>query len=170
MAELVLPSRTYRDSFVEASREFEPGEDTLVYEREHALRDFDGFVRSVREWTEGRMLPRGWVASSTFWLVDEGDYIGSTNIRHELTDWLLRLGGHIGYAIRPSRRRQGFGTLICKLALEEARRLGIDRVLITCDADNEASRRVIEANGGVFESEVPQPDRPVGKLRYWVQL
>jgi predicted acetyltransferase len=155
---------------MEASREFPPDEDTLVYEREHATRDFEGFVRSVKAWAQGKRLPRAWVASSTFWLVEGDDYIGSINIRHELTDWLLRFGGHIGYAIRPSRRRRGYGKLMCRLALDEARTIGLERVLITCDADNVGSRRIIEANAGVLEDEIPQPDRDVPKRRYWIDL
>jgi len=170
MARLVLPSVEFRQSYLEAAREFPPDEDTLVYEREHAERDFDDYVRLVRSWARGAELPHGWVASSSYWLVEDGEYIGSINIRHELTDWLRRFGGHIGYAIRPNRRRMGYGTLMCKLALEEARTIGLDRVLITCDADNPGSRKIIEANGGVFESEVPQPDRTVPKQRFWIDL
>ncbi len=170
MARLVLPSVEFRESYLEAAGEFPLDEDTLLYEREHAERDFDDYVRLVRSWAMGAELPHGWVASSNFWLVEEREYIGSINIRHELTDWLRRFGGHIGYAIRPKRRRMGYGTLMCKLALEEARAIGLDRVLITCDADNPGSRRIIEANGGVFENEVPQPDRSVPKQRFWIDL
>ena len=170
MSELVRPSEKYRESFFEASREFPLDEDTLVYEREHATRDFAGFVKSVESWAQGKLLPRGWVASSTYWLVDDGEYIGSTNIRHELTDWLLRYGGHIGYAIRPSKRRRGYGRQICRLALDEARKLGLDRVLITCDADNIGSRKIIESNGGRFENELEQPDDESPKRRYWFDL
>ena len=170
MASLVLPSVEFRESYLEAAKEFPPDEDTLVYEREHAERDFDDYVRLVKSWARGADLPHGWVASSNFWLVEDSVYIGSINIRHELTDWLRRYGGHIGYAIRPTRRRMGYGTLMCKLALEEARTIGLDRVLITCDADNPGSRRIIEANGGVFENEVPQPDRSVPKQRFWIDL
>jgi predicted acetyltransferase len=39
---------------------------------------------------------------------------------------------------------------------------GIDPALVTCDVDNEASRRTIERNGGVYE------DTRQGKLRYWL--
>lgn len=167
---LVRPCRRYRESFLEASDEFPPEEDTLVYERERAVGDFDAFVQAVEAWSCGRDLPRGWVASSTFWLVDDDEYSGSVNIRHELTDWLIRYGGHIGYAIRPSRRRKGYGKIICKLALDEARTIGLDRVLITCDADNVGSRKIIEANGGVFENEEREHDRAVPKRRYWIEL
>jgi predicted acetyltransferase len=169
-AGLVRPSLRFRDSFLEATQEFPLDEDTMVFEREQATRDFNGFVKSVDAYARGENLPRGWVASSSFWLVDGDEYIGSTNIRHDLTEWLERYGGHIGYAIRPTKRQQGYGKLICKLALEEAREIGLTRVLITCDADNVASRKVIEANGGVFENEVPQPDRSAPKRRYWFDL
>jgi predicted acetyltransferase len=168
--ELVPPSRRHRDSFLDASREFGPDEDTLIYEREHAVRDFDGFVDAVKSWSRGEKLPRGWVASTTRWLIVDDEYVGSVNIRHELTDWLLRFGGHIGYAIRPSRRREGHGTTICRLALDESRSIGLKRVLITCDADNIGSRKIIEANGGVFENEVVQPDNDSPKRRYWFDL
>jgi predicted acetyltransferase len=47
-------------------------------------------------------------------------------------------------------------------ALPWCRELGIDPVLVTCDADNTASRKVIENNGGRFEDQ-----RDV-KLRYWI--
>jgi predicted acetyltransferase len=47
-------------------------------------------------------------------------------------------------------------------ALPVTRSLGIDPALLTCDEDNTASRKVIEANGGVVE------DKRGGKLRYWV--
>lgn len=170
MAELVRPALRYRDSFLEATREFPPDEDTMVFEREQATRDFKGFVKSVDAFSRGQNLPRGWVASSSYWLVEGDEYIGSTNVRHELTEWLERYGGHIGYAIRPTKRQQGYGKLICKLALEEARNLGLKRVLITCDADNLGSRKIIESNGGVFENEVVQPDRDVPKRRYWFDL
>ena len=124
----------------------------------------------IDAWTRGEELPPGWVAVSTFWLVDNGDYIGSTNVRHKLNTFLRDYGGHIGYTIRPTKRRLGYGTEICRLALEESKKLGLKRVLITCDDDNEGSRLIIERNGGVLENVVPQPDRNVPKRRYWFDL
>jgi predicted acetyltransferase len=54
--------------------------------------------------------------------------------------------------------------------LQESKKLGLTRVLITCDDDNEGSRLIIERNGGVLENVVPQPDRNVPKRRYWFDL
>jgi predicted acetyltransferase len=87
---------------------------------------------------------------------------GRVSIRHRLTDHLREIGGHIGYDIRPSARQRGHATAMFAAALPVARSLGITRALLTCDEDNIASRKVIEANGGVLE------DKSSGKLRYWV--
>ncbi|HVK27896.1 MAG TPA: GNAT family N-acetyltransferase [Nocardioides sp.] len=107
------------------------------------------------------------VPSSYFWIT-EGDggpdeeVVGFLNLRHVLNDFLLEEGGHIGYSIRPSARRRGHASAALGLAVAEAARLGIDRVLVTCDEDNDASRRTIEANGGALE------DVRNGKRRYWI--
>ena len=169
MSELVVPNARYRESFLEALKEFTPADQDMIVERRLASGDFEGYLRVVKAWTRGEEIPPGWVAVSTFWLVDDGEYVGSTNVRHVLNDYLRDYGGHIGYTIRPTRRRMGYGKEICRLALIEAKELGLRRVLITCDDDNEGSRRIIEANGGVLEDVVPQPDRNVPKRRYWVE-
>lgn len=170
MASLILPDPAYRDSFIEAMDEFGPSELTMAVERRLARSDFDAYLRTVGGWRRGIGLPPGWVPVTTFWLVDERSYIGSTSVRHELNDYLLRWGGHIGYSIRPSCRRRGHGTEICRLVIEEARKLGIERILITCDDDNPGSRKIIERNGGELEDVVPQPDTRVPKRRYWVDV
>lgn len=113
----------------------------------------------------GERLPDGHVASTTRWMVDDHDrLVGFVSIRHELNDALREVGGHIGYAVRPSERRKGHATAATALALAECRCRGIDRVLITCDDTNVASATVIERNGGVLE-DIRGPKR-----RYWVTL
>ena len=93
---------------------------------------------------------------------DGPQVVGRISLRHELTAWLLEVGGHIGYAVRPSARRRGHATRALALMLPVAADHGLDRVLVTCDVDNVGSRRVIEANGGVLE------DVRGTKRRYWV--
>ena len=113
----------------------------------------------------GERLPDGYVPGSTRWIVDDADrLVGFMSIRHQLNQHLLEVGGHIGYAIRPSERGKGYATAATALALLECRRLGIDRVLITCDDTNVASATVIERNGGLLE------DIRGVKRRYWVDL
>ncbi len=66
---------------------------------------------------------------------------GILEIRHRLTPFLLRRGGHIGYSVLPSQRRRGCATEMLRLALKECRKLNLDRVLLTCDKGNVASAR-----------------------------
>ena len=105
-----------------------------------------------------------WVTCTFFWIADGDEVIGSIAVRHELSAWLLEEGGHIGYSIRPSRRRRGHASRALALGLDRARDLGLERVLLTCDLDNDASRCTIERNGGVLE------DIRAGKRRYWIAL
>ena len=76
----------------------------------------------------------------------------------------------MGYDIRPSKRRRGYGKKILQLTLEKAKELGMERVLVTCDVNNEPSRKIIEQNGGILENKVPNPETGTDKGRYWIDL
>ena len=166
--ELVRPSVKYKDSYIEAERELvERKDDVSIDELES---DFTSFVTRLHERSFGKHLKPGYVPESMFWLVEDDRYIGQARIRHKLNDNLLNIGGHIGYYIRPSMRNKGYGTKILKLALPQAKELGIDRALLTCDETNIGSRKIIEKNGGVLENKVPNPEGGPDKLRFWVNL
>ena len=112
-----------------------------------------------------------WVPASTFFAVREHDdrIVGMIDIRHCLNDFLHTYGGHIGYAVRPTERRKGYATKMLRLALEFCRSMELDRVMLGCYKDNEASIKTIEKNGGVLERERPYLDgRPM--LVYWIEL
>ncbi len=129
------------------------------------LRDpevFADWVVMLDRFERGVGLPDNLVASSSRWIVEGGRLVGFLSIRHVLNDFLRELGGHIGYAVRPTARGHGIATAATRLALEECRQRGIDPVLITCDVDNVASATVIERNGGILE------DVRGVKRRYWV--
>lgn len=167
MPRLVVPDRCYHRSFSDAVSEFlAEGVNPDHYRPELQEADhFEEWLTVLEE--EGRpdAQPRfeGWVPQSTLWWIDDaGEYIGRVAIRHRLTEPLLQYGGHIGYDVRSSRRREGHATAMLAASLPFACDLGIERALVTCDHDNVGSRKVIEANGGV-------PDMPNAvKLRYWV--
>ncbi len=113
-------------------------------------------------------LPIGTVPASVYWLIDEGNFIGHVSVRHCLSEALERRGGHIGYAIRPSKQHQGYGSQILKRVLPVVRALGIQKALVTCDKDNFASRRIIEKNGGMLADEIEVNGKLV--LRFWIDL
>lgn len=126
---------------------------------EEASVDFEAFVAARRG------VHRQWdVPATIFWYVSGQFYLGTLVIRHELTDELADVGGHIGYHVVAPWRRQGHATRMLANGLDEARGLGLSRVLLTCAADNVASRRVIIANSG-------QPDGSRrGEDRFWIDL
>jgi predicted acetyltransferase len=135
-----------------------------------ALEDLPAYFRRLLDGARGIGLPPGRVPYSTFWLTLGRRPIGRSSVRHYLTPDLEHEGGHVGYDIRPSERRKGYGNLILRLTLAEARKLGLSRALLTCDADNVASAKVIEGNGGRLQDQAVS--RRSGKLisRYWINL
>jgi len=115
--------------------------------------------------------PEDRVHNDLYWIVDGREVVGFLSFRHTLNDWLREAGGHIGYAVRASRRRRGYASQALALALDRAREIGLDRVFITCDDDNIASARTIERAGGVLQDVSDQSERGHAMLRrYWVTL
>ncbi|MFI6434662.1 GNAT family N-acetyltransferase [Streptomyces sp. NPDC050759] len=172
MPQLTVPDVRFHASYLDAVREFtEAGLDPAVLESgqlglyEQAWREPAGFAAYVDMLRAETKRPRrpDWVPMTNLWYVEGDTFLGRLSIRHRLTPHLLELGGHIGYVVRLGARRRGHATAMLAAALPVCRQLGIDRALITCDTDNTASRKVIEANGGEFE------DRRGVKLRYWIR-
>jgi predicted acetyltransferase len=169
--QLFQPSHALREEFLAFRAEF-PANEEIPGLASMNSGDFDTDVRSALSHAKGIGLADGWVPAHTFWLVrNERTIIGVLQIRHSLTPFLEREGGHIGYSVRPSERGKGYATRMLGMALEEARRLGLKRVLITCDKRNVASARVIQKNGGRLENEIASrlPDRELTQ-RYWIEL
>ena len=133
----------------------------------HDFHDFDNYIKSLATKEETK---DGWVPDTTLFCLDRDRniFVGAVNIRHYLNDKLLKTGGHIGDGVRPGERKKGYGTAIIGLALEECKKLGINKVLICCDKTNIGSAKTIINNGGVLENEVEEDGRI--EQRYWIQL
>lgn len=131
------------------------------------FRDYLGWLAMQ---ARGEDLPEKHVPSTYLVGVAGGEIVGRVSIRHALNDFLSRIGGHIGYGVVPSCQGRGYATTLLRLALPVARDLGLHHILVTCDVDNLASRRVIEKNGGVFERISNEPELTVQKRRYWIDL
>ena len=171
MPSLVEPAAQLKESYVALVDEFvAAGEDLVPFCLGFPHDDFEALIARLSDHSRGLGVPEGFVANSTFWLVDDHlGVVGVSNVRHRLTAALAREGGHIGFGVRPSCRRRGFGSLILKLSLARARDLGISRALLTCDRDNTGSVRVIIGNGGVLDSEEFLTERHACVQRYWIE-
>jgi predicted acetyltransferase len=182
MFELAVPHQRFHASFLSAADEFvAAGEDKYAnllswpaderfegraYTRDalespEVFAEYAAFVAG--QCREDAPRPTAYVPYTMRWMVDDDEFLGSISVRHRLTQLLLTWGGHIGYSVRPSARRRGHATRALGLMLPVCAQLGIDPVLVTCDVDNDGSRRAIEANGGEYE------DTREGKLRYWLR-
>lgn len=169
MLRLVRLSPEYRPQLNEMMDEWTASGETIVpYAiRKTDYRDFDHYLPSLEVGHDrGECL----VPDSTFFCLDDerNIFVGAVNIRHWLNEGLLLNGGHIGDGVRPSERRKGIATKMIGLALEECRKLGIDRVLMVCDRENTGSAKSIINNGGVLENEVEVDG--VVEQRYWIDL
>ncbi|MDU3831683.1 MAG: GNAT family N-acetyltransferase [Gemella haemolysans] len=128
---------------------------------------------SISEWVQfaentkyKETVTPGFVTAHTFFALDNNKIVGIINARHELNDYLLNFGGHIGYSVRKSERRKGYGKKMLNYTSEFLFSLGLQKILITCDKNNIASKRTIESCGGILENEVVEESRTT--LRYWI--
>lgn len=139
---------------------------------EFLLEDRDGswadYIARLDEISRGVNLAPDRVPADLLAAEVDGQLVGRSSIRHTIEnhEFLSEFGGHIGYAVRPAFRKQGYATAILRLSLARARELGIEQALITCDDSNSGSAATIERCGGVFERITMFQDMP--RRRYWV--
>jgi predicted acetyltransferase len=133
--------------------------------------DLQTFLQQCHDTENGLNIPANKVPQSTYWLVNGGgSAIGIVRVRHRLNEHLLQYGGHIGYYVRPAERGKGYGKLALRLGLEQLRRRGIDRGLLTVNPANFHSIRVVLSNGGVMEGQGADPVTGEVVNRYWIAL
>ncbi len=165
---LIKASAEYKKQISDMLDEwYRTGEKIIPYSiRRHDYHDFEYYCENL----EIKDTSEGLVPDSTFFCLDtdRNIVVGAVNIRHFLNEALLLNGGHIGDGVVPSERRKGIATAMIGLALQECRKLGIDKVLMVCDKDNIGSAKSIINNGGVLENEVIVDG--ITEQRYWIDI
>jgi predicted acetyltransferase len=159
MPELIEPARWLQASWLEAHAEWGPG----VHE--------DGFGLLATDDVDSPAGFSAWVERLAGesdrcmyrWILEDDQVLGGIALRHEEND-IVPWAGHIGYGIRPSVRRRGLAAWALGRIVGEARVLGMERLLVICEAENLASAKTIERVGGILEDGAGSG--PV--LRYWV--
>lgn len=163
---LIKASREYKQQICDMLDEwYASGENIVPYAITKAdYHDFDNYLESLDiKNAEGGLVP-----DSTFFCLDtdRNIIVGAVNIRHYLNERLLLDGGHIGDGVRPSERRKGIATRMIALALDECKKLGIEKVLMVCNKTNTGSAKSIINNGGVLENEIISDGET--EQRYWI--
>ena len=165
---LRVPRESEEPEFLRAHRATSPSVRHFLHYYEEGM-SLRRYLEVLAERERGENLPANHVPSTFLFAFAGTSIVGRVAIRHALNPDLERIGGHVGYAVVPEHRRQGYATAILRQSLQIARlKLGLTRVLVTCDDDNVGSIKTIERNGGVLESIVSGPDCDKPKRRYWI--
>lgn len=157
---LVFPNKAYEEKAKEFIAEFyEYGSEIAGsgsldrYLREST---YDQWLDKVFSYIDIANIPEDKIPGLTYFFVREEDdrIVGMVNIRLALNDFIRNEAGHIGYCIRPTERRKGYGTRLLRAGISVCRRVDIGNIIVSCDKVNLASAGVIRNCGGVLEAEL----------------
>ena len=165
MFRLIKPTIKYKNEYLASERESARKGEMTEKKIQEMERDFKTYLLKMYS---NKYLKKGYVPCTSYWMMNDNRFIGETTIRHRLNAKLTKEGGHVGYGIRPSERKKGYGTKILALALRKIKKMGIKKALITCDDDNVGSWKIIEANGGVLKDKLMNEGRMI--RRYYINL
>ena len=165
---LVNPTNKYKESYlnlVKAAKEIgDISEMEMLTEMVKVLNQW------LKDRSQGKNIAKLDVPSSMKWIIENGEVVGTIDLRHLLNKSYFERLGHVAYYIHPQKRNRGYATKALSLAIKWYKKMPINKILITCYSDNEASKKVILNNGGVFEKATP--DKQSNKIinRYLINI
>jgi len=172
---LEKPSKKHEKQAIVYKKEFFDNGEKIMHAaaRWDKLDNYDDWLKLLEDCSKKETVPKDWTVSTQFLGIRKKDnkLVGMISIRHALTtDFLRNYAGHIGYAVRPTERRKGYVTEILRQALIFCKEeLKLDKVMINCVKENEASRKTIIKAGGVLEREY-QTNEGENFQIYWIEL
>ncbi len=174
---LIIPNKEYMNQAKELIKEtIELDNDNpdkwAGFSRLNEFENYDEWLQKIADELHQEKLEPGRVTASTYFTIRKNDnrIVGIINIRHELNDYLLNYAGHIGYSIRPTERRKGYGKKQLLLGLEKCLDLNIKDILVTCRKNNIGSAKTIESCNGKLENIIYNPHDEDNHKRYWIKL
>lgn len=171
-AKLEKPSVDYKDSYLEALREFQDEGRYCFLNINNVKDNFEDFIHKVNDGKKSLHKPYAdWVEpvpETVLWLMKDNTFIGTLNIRHRLNWHLEKWGGHLNFVIRPSMRDKGFGKKMLQKAVPYITFLGIERALLTVDPADAAANKIVQFVGAKLQDTLPQTDKFPARNRYWL--
>lgn len=159
---LVKPDLTYFEEYNEMMKEWCESNTQIapwfLDDPIPSLEEFAVFIKHLDDCSYGR-LDEKYCSTTSYFVVDDNNrLVGAASLRHYLTIEGLNTWGHVGYGIRPTERLKGYATQTLNMLLDEARKKGIQRVLVGAHKSNVGSCKTIEKCGFTFREEIIDPN------------
>ena len=111
------------------------------------LDDHESYLKKRVSYSEGKGLPEGWPPITMYICIESEIILGAIRVRHGTNDYIEDVIGHIGYETSPKARGNGVATAMLNWVKDNVME---GDVIVTCDENNIASKRVIEKCGGHY--------------------
>lgn len=120
------------------------------------IADYEDKIKELDNASNGILENPSFVPYTCYVFIESDKIVGVGSIRHHLNEYLEKFGGHIGYSIRPTERKKGYGSKALELLINQAKKMNIEKILITCNINNIGSKKVIENNNDKFINQIDE--------------
>ena len=168
---LVAPNIALESGFLKMVADFKNHDPDNAAYYAAAEQHFGDYCAELQDQENGIVKGDNVPCTTRWFQLDDETIVGAIRIRHHIDHPYLSVeGGHIGYDIAPSFRRQGYGTAMLSQALTLAKQLGLAKVMLVTDADNRASQGVIQRCGGQVTQKLLSPQYGTPIVHFWIGL